>query len=462
MSGSMTGGIDASIPLQAGKGIGGQQNPLQTIGQFAGVQNALNSNKLFPLQQQQMEIANQRSGLGLQSDQSSLIQQQRQLGYASLAPLLAKKGLLTIDDMTSGLGGFEKSGGVSAPVLNELQHIQLTGNPAVDDATFRAHILANAQAPAAAAGAVLPSQGEFDQGPVIQPVIRGARGMGDQGVIQPVGPALGKGLSPGEATAPTQIGSTPKNQPIFGTRTQFNELATGGASPLGTGRLPPALQGASAHPPGIIMGAGPASEAAMQTQGAASAKAFQDIADQGVQARSQNSILGNMLADTANFTTGPTSLNINKATLMRYAPAIAQTFGIAPDAVAANESFDKLANQIAGAQGERSDARLSVAQGANPSSHLSQAGADLMLRQLQGNADYLQTRAKLAAEYPDQTDRAGFESKVGGMLDPRAFQYDRMTPAQRKTYASSLSTKDQKIVRDSYNSLHAGGFLGAQ
>ncbi len=185
----MTGGVDSSIALQAGKGVQ-QPNPLETIGKFAGVQNALNSNKMFPLQQRALDLSNQRSQLGLQSDQSSLIQQQRQLGYASLAPLLAKKGPLTLDDLTTGLAGFEKSGGVSAPVLAEMMHLPLTGDPAADDANFRAHILANTQAPAAAAGAVLPGQATVDTGTGIQPVTVGARGLPGQGGLTPAGPQV--------------------------------------------------------------------------------------------------------------------------------------------------------------------------------------------------------------------------------------------------------------------------------
>lgn len=80
-------------------------------------------------------------------------------------------------------------------------------------------------------------------------------------------------------------------------------------------------------------------------------------------------------------------------------------------------------------------------QGANPSSHLSPAGVDLIIRQLRGNADYLTARAQLAATYPDQTDRAGFETKIGANLDPRVFQYARMTPQQKSTFYQAMPNK---------------------
>lgn len=448
------GGVDDSIALQAGKGIGGQQNPLQTIGQFAVVQNALNSAKLFPLQQQQMQIANQRSGLGLQSDQSSLIQQQRQLGYASLAPLLAKKGPLTLDDVTSGLAGFEKSGGVSAPVLNELQHIQLTGDPAADDANFRAHILANAQAPAAAAGAVTPTTTLQDQGPVIQPFNVGARGLPDQGTATAAGAPIQKSLSPESATSPTQIGTTPQGAPIYGTRDQF--IQKSGASPLGTGRpIPASLRGPNAPAPGVVTGVGPAQQAAMSTEGGNSANAFQRVTDQGTAARGQGAVLDNMLADTSQFTTGP------GADLIQRLRQVGTRLGIPvdPNATSASESFNKLASQLADAQGAGSDARLAVNQAANPHNSLSPGGVDLILRQLRGNADYLQAQQHLAAGWGNPADYKGFQDKVGSNLDPRVFQYARMAPEQKATYFGSL--KDKSTFKKAYGWATDNGLIGA-
>lgn len=487
MSGSI-GGIDASIPLQAGKGVQ-QPNPLQTIGQFAQTASALNNLKLFPGQLQQQQQTTQ-------SNQSALINQQRQLGYSALAPILAKKGPISLDDLTTALAGAEKSGVVTQPVLSELSSVPLSGDPAVDDANFRAHILANSQPAASAAAAVTPSQTNVDVGPAIQQYTVGARGMPDQGVPTSVGAPITKGIgpqfvntgaglvstnngaptgtnpianqmSPAQLATPTQIGVDSKGAPIMGTLGQFLDKAGAPQSPLGTGRFPTALLNpnkpqAPATSPGVVTGQGPAQVAQQSAQGATSAHAFQDIADQGVQARGQNAVLGNMLGDIGSFTPGPTKINEFKATMQRYAPSLAAQFGLSPDSVAANESFDKLANQIAGAQGERSDARLSVAQAANPGSHLSPAGADLILRQLQGNADYLQARSKLAAAYPDQTDRAGFEATQGSTLDPRAFQFARMTAPQKAQYAATLSPTDRTSVQKGYNSAVGQGLISGQ
>lgn len=464
------GGVDASIPLRAGQ-IGAQQpNPLQQIGQFANTLNAINQTKMFPGEIQRQKQAIALGDQAVQGGDVDLHTKINQAAYGSIIPLLAlPPGTITHDSLTSALAGSEKNLGI--PTHGVLQNF--IDNPMPDglqfDAYVRARIAAGAQPYHAAAGQVTPQAGPvLDVGPTIQPTTVSPAGAGAPGVVTPAGPSYGKGLSPGEATAPTQLGVTPQGAPVVGTRQQFIDRTNGQPSPLGTGRLPQALRGPNAPPEspaqapggGVVTGVGPAQAAEMTARAGASAHAFQDYADQSVQARSQSAVLGNMLGDISSFTPGPEKLNEFQKTLQRYSPTIANAFGVDPKSVAANESFDKLANQIAGAQGERSDARLAVAQNANPGSHLSQGGADLIIRQLQGNADYLQARGKLAADYPDQTDRAGFEKNVGANLDPRAFQFNRMTPEQKTDYVSHLSKADKTSVQSSYNYAFKNHLIG--
>ena len=68
MSGSI-GGVDSSIPLRAGQGVPPPANPLQMIGQFANIQNALNANRLFPGQLQQQQQATLRGAISLAQHQ---------------------------------------------------------------------------------------------------------------------------------------------------------------------------------------------------------------------------------------------------------------------------------------------------------------------------------------------------------------------------------------------------------
>ena len=377
MSGSTdglsNGGLDPSIPLQAGRGVQ-QTNPLGMIQQYANTANALNQLKLFPgqLQQQQQQT---------QSGATSLAQQNYRAAYGSLAPLLAKpQGTITVDDVATGLGSAEQNLGlVTQPVLQDILANAPPPNTPAYDAYIRSRVASMSQAtPDAAVAQVTPHAGESVTGPggVVQPTTVNPAGLQNPGVTT-VAPGAGiqAGLSPAQIASPTQIGVTKSGAPIMGTLGQFLGAAgaAGGApSPLGTGRaLPPALRnpnapGAavapSAPPQGVVTGLGPAQTAAMGASGTQSATAFQNISEQGVQAKSQAAILDNMLGDTTQFTTGPGAEGIKdfKAVVQRFAPTVAGAFGIQPDSLAANESFDKLANQLANAQGAGSDARLAV------------------------------------------------------------------------------------------------------
>jgi hypothetical protein len=302
------------------------------------------------------------------------------------------------------------------------------------------------------------------------------------GLTAPPGQGVSVGQTESELNTPTQIGTNPDGTARMGTRRQANNLAAGRAadddgpkSPLGTGRLPPALQNPANKPaatpgdappaapaaPGYTVGQPPAAKAAQEATGATSAAKFQQISTEGVQARSQNAILGNMLADVGQFTTGPGAEGIKRfqAVLQRIGGIVGASFGINADKVAANESFDKFAAQLANAQGAGTDARLAVNQHANPNATMTPAGVDLILRQLQGNSDYLGARAALAAKWGDKGDSAKFENDVGGNLDPRAFQYARMTGPQKTTYVAALSATDRKALEKSYNYAHAAGLL---
>jgi hypothetical protein len=460
MSGSVeglsNGGLDPSIPLQAGRGVP-QPNPLGMIGQYANTANALNTLKLFPGQQQLQQQQ-------IQSGATSLAQQNYRAAWGVAVPLLAKKNI-TLNDFTNAMASAEQHYGIvtQGAVQDVLDNGGTPDTPEFSD-YLRSKIASMSQGNNENAVAqVTPRVGEPVMGPggVVQPTTVAPAGLPNPGVTT-VAPGAGiqAGLSPADATTPTQIGVTPSGAPIYGTRQQFIGQ-TGGmpgaqTSPLGTGRaLPPALRNPNAPgatpaaTQGVVTGLGPAQTAALTTGGTQSAGAFQNISEQGVQAKSQAAILDNMLGDTTQFTTGPGAEGIKdfKAVVQRFAPTVAGAFGIQPDSLAANESFDKLANQLANAQGAGSDARLAVNQGANPSSSRTPAGVDLIIRQLRGNSDYLQARSQLAAAYPDQSDRPGFEASVASNLDPRVFQYNRLTAPQKTTFFNAMADKDAATAK---------------
>jgi hypothetical protein len=99
---------------------------------------------------------------------------------------------------------------------------------------------------------------------------------------------------------------------------------------------------------------------------------------------------------------------------------------------------------------------MGVAQSANPHADLSPDGVKTILSQLRGNEDFLQARAKLALKYPNQSDRGGFDASVS-KLDPRAFQYDRMNPAQRSSFLNSMGDEKSPAsveFKNNYRATH--------
>jgi hypothetical protein len=257
---------------------------------------------------------------------------------------------------------------------------------------------------------------------------------------------------------------------------------TGGAQ-LGTGRPPAALRNpnapaatppapdatqpapAAAQPPAVkpfVAGLTPEQEAQRQAQGTSSNASFDQEAQAGTQAQTQRAVLGNMLADAGQFVPGPGAEGIQKvrATLQRVANMFGGSLGQGmADKLASQDSFDKFAAQLANAQGAGSDNRLAVIQAATPHASLTPGGVDLVIRQLQGNTDYLEARSKLAAAYPDKQDYRSFQAKIQSDLDPRAFQYNRMTSDQRTTYWKNLDQAGRDALKKAYKFAEDNKFL---
>lgn len=207
---------------------------------------------------------------------------------------------------------------------------------------------------------------------------------------------------------------------------------------------------------------GPAAAANQAQTGADAAKGFSTIAERGNQAVQQNAILGNMQNDLAQFPTSGTAadrtLAFNRA-MVTWTPGIARSFGIDPKSVASTESFEKLAAQIADAQGAGSDQRLNMTVAANPHLGQSPQGLDYVIRQLQGNSDYLRTVQQLAVK-SDQNDYRGFSAKIADSLDPRFFQLNRLTGEQQKDYIAALPSGEKDAFKRKYLTAKSQGLLG--
>lgn len=445
--------LDPSIPLQAGQGIAAPQNPLAQAGQAVGIANAIAQNKLLGVQTQA-------------ADQGLNATRQRAIGSIAMS-------VLHLPDQE-----------IVPALHNALDRAVAAGVMPKEQADKYAAGVAQSRDPqhlrrmiAQVGLTTLDPNGQFAQiygapqdmstGQDVQPGVRASPFMG--GGFSPVGQGIPQFPSRADLNERVVTGYDAKGNPIIGPKAQVTPPSLGGPasvppSPMGDGRLPPALRNPANVPlpvTGNVVAPGPAAVAAQGATGTQSAGRFQEIAEQGVQARGQDAILGNMETEAAQFTqgTGQERIKNFQAAALRFAAPLAAAIGVTPEAVAANQSFDKLAAQIADAQGAKSDARLQVTQAANPSSSLTPEGIKLILKQLRGNTDYLDARAKLAAQWPDKADREGFEAQIGKNLNPRAFQFQRMDRAQAEAFMKSMSPTDQRALIADYNWAKSQGLI---
>lgn len=466
------GGVDASIPLQAGKGVP-QINPLATVGQYVQTANGLNQLRAFPGELQLQQQAIQGGALGLS---------QKKLAAAAqfLTPHLNEP--VTHSSVTSMLANAQNAGIDVSPIVSALNNAPSGDGPEFQQA-FRNIIGAGAQTGNGQQqlNAVRGVPGTIDQGDQVQGVLFGPQLGASPGAIVPQGAGIAVGRpSASQLIQPVPTTPGPLGEPrstTLGNSVTMQGIYTKTGQPFpqpAFQRIPPALRGpgaasaspaaegapASAEPqvagqPNVVapitMGLGPGQQSAAASGGAQSSGAYQAISDAGVKANAQRSLLQNMRADAQSVPIGPGTVPIRQmqALTQTMMPKLAQAFGIDPKSLAAGEDLDKIANQLADAQGAGSDARLAVNQGANPSNHNTPAGLSLILAKLQGNADYLSARQQLAARYQAANDPTGanvrqFEAQIGSKLDPRVFQFNAMDPAQRTQYFAEMKSQAER------------------
>ena len=453
--------VNPSIALQAGQGTAGP-NPLDTVGKFVNIGNALAQNKLTGVQTQTAE-------------QGLAATRLRALGGIAIPalkeydPQNPASASRVVEALHVGIESAVANGTLDKSTADQLyQGISATKTPQDLIGRVQQFALLGID-PNAALTRVYGQGGTISNGQEVQPGV--VRDPMFGGGFTPAGQGVPQFPSRSELASrvpgPPGPGGAPTTLPL-GAVTPPNLAGPAAASPLGDGRLPPALRKSANAPPPVASpagqvttGLGPAQSAAQTATGSQGATRFIEIADQGVAAQSQNAILGNMETEIAQFATGTGQdriKNFQKATL-RFAPGLARAFGIDEKSVAANESFDKLAAQIADAQGAKSDARLAVTQSANPGSTLTPEGARLILSQLRGNADYNKARATLAANWADKADQAGFEQQAKN-LDPRVFQMLRMTGEQQRTFLKNLNETDNAAIKKAWAWAKENGLVG--
>ena len=210
MSGSI-GGIDASIPLQVGKGVPAPANPLEMLGNFANIQNALNRNKLFPGEQELQAQSIEKGGIGNKNLTNQTV-------YTRLTPLLAlPEGGITHSNLTSMLASVERNGGL--PTNGVLQHIMEAG-PKGDGPEFdkfiRSMVATQSQSPEGALRAVAPVASTMNNGQEIIPGTVDASFGAKPGAFRPAGAPIQTFLTPQNLATQVEVPYTAEELAKYG------------------------------------------------------------------------------------------------------------------------------------------------------------------------------------------------------------------------------------------------------
>ena len=314
MSGSI-GGVDSSIPLQAGRGVPGPVNPLEALGQFAGIQNALNKAKLSP---GELEL----QGQAIRGGNLTLAQKTRQAAYQALAPLLIGDTPITHDSVLSRLGAMEKSGLPTDAIVRDMSAASLGDGPQFHN-FMRTNIASGMHGSSESAlAATQPNTQLMNMGGYVMPGNFAPAGAPRPGVLSFPGGGATMTLSPGEQNAATEIPG-PGGSRISVTGSGIAQQ--GGNQhllpPGYTGRLPAALLPRNGNTPGLapptpaseipsppgVLGKTqtPAEQAGQVAQATAATTRYQEIAKEGNDAQQTAAVYGNMLNDASVFNSGP-------------------------------------------------------------------------------------------------------------------------------------------------------------
>jgi len=137
-----------------------------------------------------------------------------------------------------------------------------------------------------------------------------------------------------------------------------------------------------------------------------------------------------------------------------------------PDQLKSAEEFDKIANQISLNQSQNfhgSDAGLHTVVGANPSSSMSTYGREGVIDMLQGNQDAIDTtrrawlRARANGAPASSYDQ--FAEQIGQTLDPRVFQFNRMSRQNQQKFLNSMPSEDIPAFEDKFKTAIANKWV---
>ena len=244
------------------------------------------------------------------------------------------------------------------------------------------------------------------------------------------------------ASTPTPTGITPEGAGITAPRDVYNYSTAGGGI-------------ASGLAPGEKELSESAAGRAANLQGTASTSPQYHADLENL--REDSAVMGNL--------GGPTQ-DVEKK-LNQLSTRIAG-FGITmtPDQLRASESFDKIASNIALNQAKMlggTDSTRTMTVGATPNSGMSRYGRDGVIDLLQGNQDSVDAAREAWLDAKSKGASAGshdlFMSKLNKVLDPRVFQFNRLTPENKQKFLSQMPPQDIPAFEAKYKASVARGWV---
>jgi hypothetical protein len=244
------------------------------------------------------------------------------------------------------------------------------------------------------------------------------------------------------ASTPTPSGLDDAGAPVTAPRDVYNYKTAGGGIPSA---LAPGEQGLSESAAGRA--------ANLQATASSSPQYHADLEN----LRQDSAVMGNL--------GGPTQ-DVEKK-LNQLSTRVAG-FGITmtPDQLRASESFDKVASQIALNQAKMlggTDSTRSMTVGATPNSGMSRYGRDGVIDMLQGNQDSVDAAREAWLDARSKGAPAGshdlFMNKLNKVLDPRVFQFNRLTPENKQKFLSQMPPQDIPSFEAKYKASVARGWV---
>lgn len=288
-----------------------------------------------------------------------------------------------------------------------------------------------------------------DTGTVISPV----RTSPVTGETQTGTPIL-KGLTPSELASTMEVIDPVTNERKTVTKGSQLGMTVGDPNaPLNKGGVTSALA------PGVSEAASAAAQG--------SARQAQGLMEAADRVPVNKAALTNIRDSLKTFTPGP------KANWSYMIGALAQQLGVAPpkvtEGVAGQEEFNKLATQFINAQvgalgGTGTDSKLESARHGSPNEFMSSLGIQNVTALMLGLEDA--TSAKAAAWQKWMASGKGpdtygqFQTQFNSLYDPRVFQAQHMSDAQRQAMLKGMSKDDRAKFEGAWTFAQKAGWLG--